>query len=207
MALSRDALLPDSVASVNKRYNTPVTSILITGVIIYLSLLLPLELLVKAASTVILTSYVLTNLSVIILRESRITNYRPSFKAPFYPWLQIAGIALFSFFVIDLGAGAVELSLTFLLISFCVYIFYGRKKQNREYALLHLLKRITDSTLTEDLLEDELREIVVNRDNIDQDNFDNLIKDARFYDFDEAMDFNQLLAKVSPGPGREIRNG
>lgn len=197
MALSRDALLPTRIASVNKRYNTPVLSILITGAIIYLSLLLPLEVLVKAASTVILTSYVLTNLSVIILRESRITNYRPSFKAPLYPWLQIGSIALFSFFVIDLGAAAIELSLTFLLISFCVYMFYGRKKQNREYALLHLLKRITDSTLTEDLLEDELRDILVNRDNIEQDNFDRLIKEAHFYDFEESMDFHQVLTKVS----------
>ncbi|OQY35051.1 MAG: hypothetical protein B6241_02705 [Spirochaetaceae bacterium 4572_59] len=197
MALSRDSLLPGSIASINKRYNTPLISILITGAIIYLSLLLPLEMLVKAASTVILTSYVLTNLSVIILRESRITNYKPSFKAPFYPWLQIGSIILFSFFVIDLGAAAIELSLTFLFISFCVYMFYGRKKQNREYALLHLLKRISDSTLTEDLLEDELREILINRDNIEQDNFDKLIKEAQFYDVEESMDFQQVLEKVS----------
>jgi len=89
LALSRDNLLPNAVGKVSKRFKTPVFSIFITGLFIVLSLQLRLEMLVKAASVVILTAYVLTNLAVIILRESKLKNYRPSFKAPFYPWLQI----------------------------------------------------------------------------------------------------------------------
>ena len=197
MALGRDNLLPKSIASVNKKLNTPVVSILITGILIYAALYFPLETLVKSASTVILTSYVLTNLSVIILRESKITNYKPSFRAPLYPWIQILSIILFTFFIIDLGSGAIKISLTFLFIGFCVYIFYGRKNQNTEYALLHLLKRITDKKLTENLLEDELREIIINRDNIEQDGFDALIKDADFIDMKGPADFGHLLNIVS----------
>ena len=204
MALSRDQLLPHQIASINKRFKTPTYAIVITGIIIYLSLLLPLEMLVKAASTVILTSYVLTNFSVIILRESKITNYKPSFKAPFYPWLQIVCIVLFTFFIIDLGAEAIELSLAFLFISFCIYMFYGRKIKKREYALLHLLKRITDKRLLENTLEEELREILVNRDNIEQDNFDHFIKKAKIIDIDEFMDFEKLLNIVVKNISKEI---
>lgn len=204
MALSRDQLLPPKIAFINKKFKTPTISIIITGIIIYLSLLLPLEMLVKAASTIILTSYVLTNLSVIILRESKIINYKPSFKAPFYPWLQIVSVILFTFFIIDLGAASIELSLAFLFISFCIYMFYGRKIKKSEYALLHLLKRITDKRLTENIIEDELREILVNRDNIEQDNFDNLVKKAKIIDVEEFMDFETLLKLVVIPISKEI---
>lgn len=204
MALSRDQLLPHKFASVSRRYKTPVFAIVLTGLIIYLSLLLPLEMIVKTASTIILTSYVLTNISVIILRESKITNYKPSFKAPFYPWLQVFCIVLFTFFIIALGAESIEISLTFLFISFCIYILYGRKINKREYALLYLLKRITDKRLIENILEDELREILVNRDNIEQDNFDNLIKKAEFIDIDELMDYEKLLKIVAKNISNEV---
>ena len=198
LALGRDSLLSPKFARINKKFNTPVISILFTGAIIYLSLLLPLEMLVKAASAIILSSYTLTNISVIILRESKITNYKPSFRAPLYPWLQIACVVLFTYFIIDLGAEAVELSLGFLFLSFLVYIFYGRKIRKNEYALLHLLKRIADKKLTDDLLEDELRDILVNRDNIEQDSFDRLIRDAKVFIADDPIDFDSLLKKVSP---------
>lgn len=204
LALSRDQLLPGKIALISKKFKTPTISIIITGIIIYLSLLLPLEMLVKAASTVILTSYVLTNLSVIILRESKIINYKPSFRAPFYPWLQIVCVILFTFFIIDLGVAAIELSLALLFISFCIYIFYGRKVKNSEYALLYLLKRITDRRLTENIIEDELREILVNRDNVEQDNFDHLIKNAKIIDIDESMDFENLLKIVAKSLSKEI---
>ena len=204
MALSRDNLLPHWLGSVNKKYKTPTYGIIITGIVIYISLLLPLEMLVKAASTVILTSYVLTNIAVIILRESKITNYKPSFKAPFYPWLQIVCVILFTFFIIDLGADAIEISLGFLFISFCIYIFYGRKNEKREYALLHLLRRITDKRLADNLLEDELREVLVNRDNVEQDNFDQLIKTAKIVDIDGSYDFEALLSLVAQNISDEI---
>ncbi len=193
MALSRDKLLPGPISRVHPRFNTPIIAILVTGGIIYGSLLLPLEMLVKAASSVILTSYVLTNFSVIILRESKITNYKPTFAAPFYPWLQIFSIVLFTFFIIELGTSAIEISLAFLLISVCIYFFYGRKLQDREYALLYLLKRITDNRLTENILEDELREVVIHRDNIEQDNFDKLIKEATIIEVQGNVSFEDAL--------------
>ena len=204
LALSRDNLFPKKIASVNKRFKTPVFSLILTGAIIFISLLLPLELLVKSASSVILTSYVLTNFAVIILRESNITTYKPSFKVPFYPYLQILSIILFSFFIIDLGAAAIELSFSFLFISFCIYIFYGRKIKNSEYALLYLLKRITDKRLTENIIENELREIIINRDNIEQDNFDKLVKEAVIIDIKKSIDFKSLLKEIANNLSKEF---
>ena len=197
LALSRDNLLPKKFAVVHPKFKTPILSIFVTGFFIFLYLLLPLEMLVKAASTIILTSYVLTNLSVIIFRESKITNYKPSFKAPFYPWLQIFSIFLFSFFIIELGSQAIELSFSFLFICVVIYMAYGRKVKKKDYALLHVLKRIADQQILENTLEDELRDIIANRDNIEQDNFDSLLREAKFYDFDDKMEYKDLIRKVA----------
>jgi len=197
LALSRDRLFHKKAAIVNDKLKTPIISIIITGALIYLALLLPLEMLVKSASTVILTSYLLTNIAVIILRESNITNYKPSFKAPLYPWLQILCIILFAFFIIDLGLEAIELSLGFLFISLCVYSFYGRNLKKNEYALLYLLKRITDKRLTHNIIENELREILINRDNIEQDSFDALIKNAPLIEIEETIDYETLIKVIA----------
>lgn len=197
MALSMDQLLPRQFGAVSKKNKTPTLAIFITGAIIYLALLFPLEILVKAASTVILTSYILTNIAVIILRESKISNYKPSFKAPLYPVLQILCVFLFTYFIIVLGKDAIEVSAAFILISFFIYIFYGRKIKKRESALLHLLKRITDDQLTDNLLEDELREVLINRDHIEQDHFDELLKSAYFFDIKGPCEFKNLLPRVA----------
>ena len=204
LALSRDNLLPNAISKVNKKFKTPVPSIFITGLFIILALLLPLETLVKVASTVILTAYVLTNLSVIILRESKLKNYRPSFKAPLYPWLQIIGILIFSFFIIDLGLEAIEISIAFLLISVSFYLFYGRKKYEGEYALLHLLKRITDNRLTDHILETEFRDILCDRDNIQPDKFDKLVKTAKILDLEGPLELEQLFEIISENISAEI---
>lgn len=197
MALSRDKLIPSSISKINRKFNTPVRSIFITGLFIILSLLLPLEILVKSASVVILTAYVLTNLSVIILRESKMQNYRPSFKAPFYPWLQIIGIFIFIFFIVDLGIEAVEITLVALFISLCVYFIYGRKKFTGEYALLHLLRKITDGRLQDHLLEAEFRDILIERDNIQHDKFDELVKNAQILEVNGPMDYHDLFRLIS----------
>ncbi|MFC1510186.1 amino acid permease [Candidatus Omnitrophota bacterium] len=193
LALSRDRLLPDAISKVSKKYKTPIISIYMTGIFILLALLLPLEMLVKAASTVILTSYVLTNLSVIIFRESKIQNYQPSFKVPLYPWLQIFGIIVFSFFIIDMGLDAIEISLSFLAMSAGFYFFYGRKKYIGTNALLHLIENIMAKELTSSSLETELKEIILERDDVVTDRFDSIVEKCVVLDIDEAMELDDFL--------------
>ncbi|NOR80619.1 MAG: amino acid permease, partial [Methyloprofundus sp.] len=205
LALSRDNLLPNAIGKVSKRFKTPVSSIFITGLFIILALQLHLEMLVKAASVAILTAYVLTNFAVIILRESKLKNYRPSFKAPLYPWLQIFGIIIFSFFIIDLGLEAIEISIALLMISIGFYLFYGRKKYAGEYALLYLLKRITDNRLTDHILESEFRDILCDRDNIKPDKFDKLVRTAKVIDLQGPLEINQFFEKISENISNEIK--
>lgn len=78
LALARDKLIPPFFGRTGKQSGVPVTAVLCTGIFIALALLLDLAVLVKAASTVILLTNILANLSLIVLRESRLQNYRPS---------------------------------------------------------------------------------------------------------------------------------
>ena len=196
LALSADKLIPPFMGRINPRTKTPVPAIIITGVLIFIALRLPLESLVKAASTVILSSYVLTNLSVIIFRESKLTNYSPSYKAPLYPWIQIFSVLLFSFFIVDMGLSAVEISLSLLLIGFGSYVFYGRRRADKESALIHLMRRIADDQLVKESIEDDFREIIIDRDNIEQDNFDHLLKKAKIIDLEGHYDYPTMLKIV-----------
>lgn len=197
LALSRDKLLPSWVGKVNHRTKTPIIALLLTGGFIYITLLLPLNTLVKAASTVIISANILANIAVIILRESKLRNYQPSFKAPCYPWLQIVSILLLSFFVIDMGMATIEISLGFLLLAVMGYMFYGRRTRGREYALLHLIARITNKRLVSLKLEEELREILHQRDDVIHDEFDKAVLEASVLDLDYSAGKAELFLRVA----------
>jgi len=180
-ALSRDGLMPPFFAIESKKNKTPWVAILITGAIMGGASLIPLEILVKAASAVILAAYVLSAFAVIILRESRVLNYRPTFKVPLYPFFQIVCIIVFSAMIINLGWDSIRINLIVIIFSAMVFFLYGRKT-NREFALLHLLERITNRKLTSHGLEKELLEVVHNRDEIIKDEFDLQIENCEVLD-------------------------
>ncbi|MHC4232053.1 MAG: amino acid permease [Planctomycetota bacterium] len=197
LALSRDKLLPRIAGFVHKRYNTPVFAVGLTSVFIFCALLLDIELLVKAASTVILTANVLAALAVIIMRHSKVVNYQPSFRVPFYPVLPIIGMLFFIVLIVDMGLASIEISLGLLAASVCMYVFYGRKQAQIEYALLHLIEQVTAKELTTHALESELREILHQRDEVIDDPFDKIVKEASVLDLDGPMSRKDCFAAIS----------
>lgn len=192
-ALSRDNLIPHFIGKISTKFRTPMFSILLTGLFIMLSLLLPLEILAKTASSVILMTYMLTNLSVIIIREAKISNYNPTFTAPFYPWLQIIIISVFSYFIYYLGFTAIKLGFGLVILGVIIYFLYGKKNSIKEYALMHLIVRLADNLQFDYKLESELRDIIIERDDFEQDIFDKLVQDAIILDFNHKMDLDQLF--------------
>ncbi|MFZ9023368.1 MAG: amino acid permease [Anaerohalosphaeraceae bacterium] len=197
LALSRDKLLPRIAGFVHKRYHTPVFAVGLTSVFIFCALLLDIELLVKAASTVILTANVLAALAVIIMRHSKVVNYQPSFRVPFYPVLPIIGMLFFIVLIVDMGLASIEISLGLLAASVCMYVFYGRKQAQIEYALLHLIEQVTAKELTTHALESELREILHQRDEVIDDPFDKIVKEASVLDLDGPMSRKDCFAAIA----------
>ncbi len=197
LAMSRDNLMPKFLGFVSKKSQTPVTSLLITGAFIALAILLPIKILIKSASTVVIMNYILSSLSVIILRESRIQNYRPTFKSPLYPWVQIIAIFAFILLIFDMGFYPILISFGLILIGLITYLFYGRKKEHNEYAFLHLVERVMNKKLTSYNLEAELKDILYERDEITKDKFDKLIEKANVIDIKDHIEVDELFSIIA----------
>ena len=212
-ALARDRLLPDVIGKIHPRFGTPVVAIVLSGAFAAVFIFFNLLVLVKIASTVLILTFIFSCLSVIIMRESGVQNYQPKFVAPFYPWLQIVGIACFSFLIYEMGREAVTAGLFLVFGGLFIYWFYGRVRTSKEFALLHILQRITAKELISRDLEVELLEIIRERDEIVKDRFDTVIENSVILDIGEQWDVHDFfrfaaerLAERIDVPADEIEN-
>jgi mannitol/fructose-specific phosphotransferase system IIA component (Ntr-type) len=139
----------------------------------------------------------LANLAALVMRYSRLTSYRPSFRVPLTPFVQIASIALFVFFIADLGTAGLIVAAGLVVASFGIYLLYGRKRHRGEYALLHLIERITSRELTGDNLERELRTIIHEKDEVVHDPVDEVLKQAVVVDLPDARSLGDLFTRLA----------
>ncbi|MCD4847218.1 MAG: amino acid permease [Candidatus Aegiribacteria sp.] len=198
-AMSRDELLPASLSRISRKRGIPWVSILLTGIIIILLLFLDFTHLVKLASTMMILLYLLVNTAVIVMRESRIHTYKPDFRSPGYPWIQLLGIVGMIVLLYKLGQSALIASVFVVIGGSIWYFIYSRHRSVRHYALLHLAARIFPKELVrkEDGLVRELAEVLKERDNIYEDRFDRLVLDAPILDLDGPINLESFLAFVS----------
>jgi len=198
MAMGKDNLLPNIFSRLSKR-GTPIFSIIFTtGFMIFVILFLELKDLVKTASTLKILLFLLVVVALIIMRESKIRNYRPKFKSPLYPYIHIAGIIGFVFLIIQMGLIPIILVCGFISFSFLWYWFYARDKIWREYTLLHVLERATGQKSTGYLVDEELREILIQRDQLEEEGFEEQIKKCEVIDLYKYMrpdKFSLLIAE------------
>ena len=199
LAMAKDDLLPSRFSLVSKKFQTPYFSIIFTGLFMLLLILfLDLESLVKTGSTLMILLFAFVNLSVIIMRESKVINYRPTFKSPLYPWVQIIGIIVYGILIFKMGRIPLLISISFVGVSF-IWFMLSVKKIKRHSALMHLVGRITAKEFVDTSLEDELKDILHKRDKIIKDRFDHLVEDSIVLDLEEEMgrdDFFQQVSKI-----------
>ena len=127
-AMARDGALPKVFTSISKQYLTPVFSIIITAVAIALAIIfLDVVKIAKLASAFKVLMFVSVNLAVIVFRETNAQWYRPKYKSPLYPFVQIFGILSGLFLLAFLGLQALLSVLAVFIIGFLVFLAYGRK--------------------------------------------------------------------------------
>ncbi len=207
LGMSRDRLLPPIFQKISHRFKTPYFSILATGFFIIVAVLfLKLELLVKIASSVLILLYIVANFTVILFRESRIQSYKPKFSSPWYPYIQVAGILGGIFLLIEMGSVIVFLTIAFLSIGFIWYKVYCQKRARQDSALLYVLERLVarDKQLASDNLLSELRDIVIERDELVIDKFHKLIEDAVIVDIEMPQRFENFLRHISRIIGKDL---
>jgi amino acid transporter/mannitol/fructose-specific phosphotransferase system IIA component (Ntr-type) len=198
MAMSRDQLLPPLLAEVSNRFKTPHISILLTGGFMIAAIVfLDIELLVKTASTLKIILFILTNISVIIMRESKIQSYRPKFKSPLYPYIHIFAIIAYGALIIDMGLVPLLITAGFIALSATWFWLYVYRRVSRASAVMHVVERVTDRELKTVTLENELRDILLERDDIIEDRFDELIRECEILDIQGEENAEKIFRQVS----------
>lgn len=185
-AMAEDKLIPSVFGRISIRYKTPVPAILLTTILMIISILfLDIEKLAKVASAMMLLLFAMDCISVIIMRTSGITTYRPMFKSPLFPFLQIGGILIYAFLIFDMGWLPSIITVSFFLFSIIWYLIYTKRRDKQQSALIHIVEKLTNKKLQSGNLESELREILIERDELIEDRFDRLIQDADIIDIDK----------------------
>ena len=89
-AMAKDKMMPQFLGVVNSRFMTPVLAIITTSLLIGFAILfLDVIKIAKLASAFKVLMFIFNELSVIVLRETNAQWYKPSFKSPFYPYVQL----------------------------------------------------------------------------------------------------------------------
>ncbi len=197
MAMSRDGLLPEFFSRVGARRGTPHYAILFTSALIGASLFMDLELFIKSASAMKILLFGFSIVALILLRESRVPTYRPTFRSPLYPWLHATGIVAYVFLLIELGSLPLAVAGGILGTGLIWYVLYAKARVARESALAHLAQRIASRTLGGHDLEAELAQIIHDRDGGVEDRFDRLVAECVILDMEGRVSRDDLFRAVA----------
>jgi APA family basic amino acid/polyamine antiporter len=138
LAMARDGLIPRNFfGAVHPRFRTPYKGTILTGVAIaFTAALVPLRLLADLVNIGTLMAFVIVCAAVLILRRTNPALHRP-FRAPFVPFVPLAGMAMNLTLMFSLGWENWLRLLVWLSIGLVIYFTYGRHRST--LALRHEL--------------------------------------------------------------------
>lgn len=195
MAMARDQLLWNKLAHIG-RFNTPTIAVLLTGLsMIVFILILDIEGIAKLGSAFNLMLFGFLNLAVIVMRESKIESYDPGFYSPFYPWMQIIGIVVSFWLIIQIGL--LSILFTAGVIVFCVlwYFYYAKDKVYRDGAIYHIFERLGRRRYEE--LDKEMLGIMKEKGLRESDPFDQVVARAHVIDMKKGYKFDRMILNAA----------
>ena len=195
LAMARDHLMPERLGRVGK-FGTPTMAILATaGLILVFIVAFSAEGVAKLASAFSLLVFGLINLSVIVMRESRIASYAPGYRSPLYPWMQLAGIVVTVVLIPTIGVLSILFTVGVIAASIAWYFYYVSGHVAREGAIYHLFARLGKARYDE--LDDELGAIIEQKEIGEDAPFDELVARAHVIDLEEAFSLETLTREAA----------
>ncbi|MGA1873762.1 MAG: APC family permease [Thermoplasmatota archaeon] len=205
LAMGRDDLIPENFSRLNN-HGTPWVAIMVTtAFMISVILFLDLESFVKTASTLKLVLFTLACISLIFMRQSNIKHYRPKFRSPFYPFVQIFGIFCYIFLIIQMGVVPILVAVSFVVISIAWYLSFARRRVKREYAFLYVAEKVIGEKDRDHMLDEELRTILIERDRISLERFKDMIRSADLMDLNYFPPPEKLTKKIAHSLSPRVR--
>lgn len=139
LAMARDRMIPNWFSQIHGKLLTPHRAIVVTGILALLFLSIDsLEELAKIASVLQLYSYAALNVGCAVLRAAKPDWYRPTYRTPGYPFIQIfaavacIGIILYSGFFAQLAI------VVLITVSLVWYLSWGRGRISITHAVPYL---------------------------------------------------------------------
>jgi len=195
MAMARDGLAWSSLDKLG-RFGTPTRGILLTAaVMVAMILLLDVESLARLASSFLLFVFALLNLTVIVMRESKIESYVPEFRTPLYPAMPIIGMVASLALIFVLGWFYVLFLATVIAVSLLWYWWYASRRVERRGAIYNVFARLAKRK--HEPLEEELWNIMQEHTTSEEELYDEVVARAIVIDFSDSIGFEELLTRVS----------
>jgi len=131
-SMSRDGLLPETFSRVHPRFKTPVTTTIVTGLIVATAAgFTPINVSSELVSIGTLFAFIIVCSGVILLRYKR-PDYRRPFKVPMFPYLPSVGALLCAYLMISLPLVTWLRFGIWLVIGLSIFFFYGRSHSRLE---------------------------------------------------------------------------
>ena len=148
LAMARDRMVPNWLAAIHPTRLTPYRAILVTGLLtLGLLFIESLETLAKTASVLQLYSYAALNVGCAFLRAARPDWYRPSYRVPGAPFVQIFAALACVGIIAYSGAFAQAALLGLILLSLGWYALWGRGRVEIEHAVAPFRTRYAEAGL------------------------------------------------------------
>jgi APA family basic amino acid/polyamine antiporter len=145
LAMSRDSLAPRRLARVSERFKTPRNAILVTGALLLgLIAFVRVVELAKLASAFQILVFSIVNVALVVFRESDVDSYQPSFRAPGYPYVQLAGVLGGLGLLTQMGTVPILGAAGIIVGGVVWYLLYGRSRTDRDGALGAIVARRRD---------------------------------------------------------------
>ncbi|MDR9367213.1 MAG: amino acid permease [Balneolaceae bacterium] len=136
LAMARDRMVPNWLSAIHDKLLTPYRAILLTGLLALAFLFLEsLEDLAKIASVLQLYSYAALNIGCIILRASSPDWYKPTYRTPGTPYLQIFAALGCLAIIVYSGTFAQVAVVILIVVSLGWYAVWGRNRVEFEHAV------------------------------------------------------------------------
>jgi amino acid transporter/nucleotide-binding universal stress UspA family protein len=146
LAMARDRMVPNWLAAIHPKRLTPYRAILVTGgLTLGLLLIENLETLAKTASVLQLYSYAALNVGCAFLRAAQPEWYRPTYRTPGAPFVQVFAAVACLGIVAYSGLFAQAALVGLILFSLGWYAVWGRDRVEIEHAVSAFRARFTDA--------------------------------------------------------------
>jgi mannitol/fructose-specific phosphotransferase system IIA component (Ntr-type) len=127
------------------------------------------------------------------MRGSRLQNYRPVFRTPFFPWIQVAGVLVYAGLIVQMGIVPILATALFASAGVLWWAVYVRPRISRERALVYMVRKLLTREMYRSDLEDELKELALERDEVRHDFFDKLVSNCDVLDLPGSIDQGQMF--------------